>query len=134
MNDNPKIRIIRHTVFFNAPPEDVFDLLMVSELHSEFTGDFAEVDYSEGGTFKAYGGYIQGITKRLIPHTFIEQDWWCADFDEGHFTTVIYELKRTSDGTELWFSQDNVPEKHFENISKGWYEHYWNKMKTYLNE
>ena len=47
-------------------------------------------------------------------------------------TLGIFQLKKVPEGTELTFTQENVPAKSYAAINKGWKEHYWQPMKEYL--
>jgi hypothetical protein len=44
------------------PPKDVFEALMDSMKHAEFTGSKAEIDRVAGGAFSLYDGYLSGST------------------------------------------------------------------------
>ena len=62
------------------------------------------------------------------------QKWRASDWREGHYSTATFELQSTDDGTKLKFTQTDVPEEQYKDISGGWIEHYWDKMKKMLEK
>jgi activator of HSP90 ATPase len=125
-------RIIKQTVTFHATPEEVYDLLMDSKKHSEFTKEQAKMSAKVGGIFSAYNGYITGKNIKLEPGKLIIQSWHAADWAEGHQSTVVYALQKIKTGTKLSFSHTDVPREHFEDIKQGWIDNYWIPMKKYF--
>lgn len=125
---------IMQKVLFPVPPIAVYELLMDSEKHSEFTGAAAAINPRVGGMFTAYDGYISGTNKQLVPGKKIVQEWQAADWPAGATSTATFELKKTKEGTLLLFTQTGVPSRFRQEISDGWYEHYWDKMKAALQQ
>jgi len=121
-------------VAFNATPEQIFELLMNSEKHSQFTDSDCNISPKVGGKFFAYDGYIDGKNLELIPGKKIVQKWRASDWPRGHYSLVTFELKKSPEGTKLIFTQENVPSKFLDDIDKGWFEHYWDKMTKYLEK
>ena len=62
------------------------------------------------------------------------QEWQAADWKDNEHSTAVFELKKTKEGTLLFFTQTGVPERFRQAISDGWYEHYWEKMKAALGQ
>ena len=127
-----KTKPIRQVVFFKASPHEVYEMLMDSKKHSEFTGAKASISLKAGGKFSAYDGYIGGVNVELVQGERIVQKWRGSDWTKNHYSTAIFELEKIDKGTKLIFNQTGVPEEHHEAISKGWVEHYWDKMKKAL--
>ena len=125
-------RSLRHTVRFKASPQEVYDLLMVSERHAAFTHHAAKVSPKVDGLVSAYGGYIEARNVLLDPPRRIVQAWRTVDWPEGWYSTATWELKALPSGTQMTFIQDQVPDDDFEAINEGWVEHYWDKMTAYL--
>ena len=127
---------IKHEVFFNASPKEVFDALMDSEKHSQFTGAPAEIRPEAGGKFSLYGGSLTGTTLELRQHERIVQSWRADDWPEGHFSQVTYILCPLDGGggTHLSLIQTGVPAEHFDEINSGWRDYYWAKMATYFRD
>lgn len=124
---------IRHSVTFAARPQEVYELLMDTQKHSGFTGAPAEVSREVGGLFSAYGGAVGGINLELVPGRRIVQFWNGAEWPEGHYSTVIYELEEMDNGTHLAFMQAGVPQEHYDEINEGWKSNYWEKMQAALD-
>ena len=50
-------------------------------------------------------------------------------------TDVKIELKKKGEKqTELEFTQDNVPDDFYDDISAGWHEFYWEPIKDYIED
>ena len=95
---------IRQVVTFKAGPRSVYEALMDSKKHAKFT----------------------------VRDRKIVQAWRGSDWPEGYFSKAIFTLSKIKSGTRLTFSQTGVPEEQVEAIREGWIEHYWEKMKKFL--
>ncbi len=129
-----KTKTIKQKVTFKASSHEIFEMLMDSEKHSKFTGDSASISRKVGGKLEAYSGYITGKNVDLIPDKKIVQLWRGSDWPEEVFSVAHFELEKTSNGTKLTFLQIGVPENQYKDISEGWVEHYWDKMKKTLEK
>ena len=127
-----KTKTIKQKVEFNAQPHDIYEMLMDSEKHSEFTGAEASISRKVGGKITAYDGYIEGVNLILEADKRIVQSWRASDWPEGHYSKATFELKKTKKGTELAFTQEGVPEEQYKELSEGWHEHYWEKIKRII--
>ncbi len=127
-------KTIQQTVTFHASPHDVYEALMDSEKHSQFTGAKASISREVGGSFTAYDGALSGVILELEPDAKIVQSWRGSDegWVPGHYSTATFSLEAIDGGTRLTFVQTGVPETSFEQISQGWQEYYWAKMKQML--
>jgi ketosteroid isomerase-like protein/uncharacterized protein YndB with AHSA1/START domain len=127
---------IKHEVFFSASPKEVYDALMDSKKHSEFTGAPAEIRSEAGGKFSLYGGSLTGTTLELKQDEQIVQSWRADNWPEGHFSQVTYLLGPLygGRGTHLSLIQTGVPADHFDEINQGWRDYYWTKMATYFRD
>jgi len=128
------MKTIRQKVYFKSNPHEVFELLMDSRKHAKFTSSEAFISRKVGGKISAYGGYIEGENLEIVPDRKIVQKWRGSEWPEGAWSTAIFELKKKGPGTELVFTQRNVPDSHSKMISEGWKEHYWDKMKKFLEK
>jgi activator of HSP90 ATPase len=123
-------RVIRQRIVFSVEPHEVYEALMDSSRHSKFTGEKAAISRDVGGKISAYDGYIDGWNVELAPDKKIVQKWRGSDWPENHYSTAVFELKKTkTGGTVLTFIQTGVPKDQFQAISDGWVENYWDKMK-----
>jgi len=127
-------KTIRQSVAFKASPHDVYEALMDSDKHSQFTGDKADISREVGGRFMAFGGYSEGVNIELVQDKKIVQSWRASDWLEGHYSQVTFSLKKSEDGTQLTFTQTGVPEEQYEDIYQGWWDYYWKPMKKMLEK
>jgi uncharacterized protein YndB with AHSA1/START domain len=74
----PEVDIEQH-VILPVAAERLYQVLMDSALHSEFTGADAHIDPVVGGQYSAYDAYITGINLALIPNQYIKQTWVAHD-------------------------------------------------------
>jgi len=56
-----------------------------------------------GGEFSAFDGWVSGTTVELIPDKKIVQKWRWADWPQGHYSTVTFELQAQGQETRLDF-------------------------------
>jgi len=126
-------KTLHQTVEIRASPHEVYEALMDSKKHSEFTGDEAIIGRNVGDPFSAFSEWATGVNKELIPDKKIVQTWRGEDWPEDHYSVVTYELKPTEVGTLLEFTQTDIPEEFFEEISEGWVDNYWEPLKEYLS-
>ena len=127
-------KTIEQSVTFNASPHDVYEALMDSDKHSQFTGAKASISREVGGAFSAYDGALSGSILELVPDAKIVQSWRgsAEGWEPGHYSTATFSLEAIDGGTQLTFVQTGVPEQSFEQISQGWHTYYWPKMKQML--
>jgi activator of HSP90 ATPase len=125
-----KTRTIRQSVTLRTSPHEVYEALMDSVKHSEFTGDVAEISRDVGGGISAGSGYIEGRNLELVTDRKIVQAWRGSDWPEGHYSRATFSLAAAARGTRLSFRQSGVPEEFYEDISQGWRDYYWTPMKA----
>ena len=125
---------IKQIVTFGTTAEVVYSLLMSSKMHSAFSEAPANISTKIGGRCSCYGGYIDAINIELNPNKKIIQAWRGSDWKAGDWSLVVYSLKNKGKKTELTFEQHGIPDKHVKHIKQGWKDHYWDKMKEYINK
>lgn len=133
MNEKIKTKTIRQTASFDATPHRIYEMLMDSKLHSAFTGDEAKISRKVGGKFTTFSGWSYGKNLELVKDRKIVQSWRGDDWPKGHYSTVTFKLSRQGNGTKLEFIQTDVPESQYRDVSDGWKEYYWEKMKGFLD-
>ena len=127
-----KTKRIKQIVNIKASPIKVYEALMDSKKHAEFTGYPAKISNKVGGEFMASGDYIHGKNLELHPGKKIVQEWRAADWPEGHRSKVIFKLNKTKAGTRLTFIHERLPAEFVDSISDGWRDYYWVPLKQYL--
>jgi len=128
------VKTIKQEIMFDSKPHDIYELLMDSEKHASITGDPASISRDVGGEILAGDGYIDGENLELVTDKKIVQKWRGNDWPEGHYSTATFELVEHEKQTKLVFTQTEVPENQYENISQGWYDYYWEPMKELLEK
>ena len=127
-------RNIRQSVLFKASPHEIYECLMDSKRHAEFTGSSVKLSRKVGGKFSIYDGDIEGVNLELIPDQKIVQSWRYSNWLQGHYSRVTFSFKETARGTRLTFTQTGVPEEFADDISQGWRDYYWQPIKDMLGE
>ena len=127
-------KTIRKSVTFKASPHQVYEALMDSKKHSQFTGGKASISRKVGGKFSVYDGYAEGTNLELLPDEKIVQTWRADDWPAGHYSRVTFAIKGVKDGARLTFTHSGVPEEQFEDVSQGWLDYYWAPMKEMLEK
>ena len=127
-------KTIEQTVTIKASPHDIYEALMDSGKHSQFTGAPANISREIGGSFTAYDGALSGKTIELVPDAKIVQSWRGSDegWPPDHYSEVTFALEEVDGETRLTFVQTGVPEQSYEDISQGWQTYYWPKLKAFL--
>jgi len=124
--------IIHHEVAFDAAPARVYDALMNSAEHAEYTGLPALIGAEEGDTFSLFAGRIVGRHVQLVPGRRIVQAWRGTHWPEGVYSIVRIELSPDSDKTLLVLDHDAVPEERVEVVDAHWKNRYWHALRYYL--
>ncbi len=130
-----RTRTIRQQVTFKgATPHELYEWLMDSKKHSEFTGQKAVISRKVGGKFTAGSGWMEGVNLELVQDKLIVQTWRANDdaWPEGHYSTVRFRFTKTKDGTRLDFLHSGVPATAYADIRDGWREYYWKPLKLAL--
>jgi activator of HSP90 ATPase len=130
-----KTKNIKQVVNIKAGLHEVYEALMDSRKHSQFTGDTAKISRKVDGKFNVWGDYITGVNLGLVQDKKIVQSWHASDWTEGHFSRVTFALaKAKNGGTKLTFTQTGVPAEFYKDIKDGWVEYYWEPLKKMLEK
>jgi activator of HSP90 ATPase len=129
-----KTKTINQTVTFKATPHYIYETLMDSKKHAELVGDEAKINKKVGAKFSIYGGEIEGVNLELVPDRKIVQSWRYSDWPEGHYSKATFVLEEIKGATKLSFTQTEVPEELYEDVSQGWRDYYWSPMKEMLEK
>ncbi|MDD8017378.1 MAG: SRPBCC family protein [Bacteroidota bacterium] len=129
-----KTKTIRQKVSIKSTAHEVYELLMDSKKHAQFSRGAAKVSRKVGGKFSVYDNYATGKNLELVQDKKIVQTWHASDWEEGHYSTVTFLLQETNTGCIITFVQEGVPEDQFSSIKQGWIDFYWNPMKKMLSK
>jgi len=130
-----KTGTIRQSVTFGASPDDVYEAIMDSRKHSQFTGCAAKISPRVGGSFTAMDS-LRGKNVELRPGRKIVQTWQC-DLDgwpKAHFSVLTITLRPVRSGTRLDFKQAHVPADCARKIAASWTKYYWRPLKRMLGK
>lgn len=125
---------IKQGLMIKASTHDIYEALMDSKKHSQFTGDTAKISREVGGTFSAFSDYATGKNLELIPDEKIVQTWRASDWPKDVYSTLTILLKPVAEGTKLMFSQKGVPVDQVADVSDGWKTYYWEPLKKMLEK
>jgi activator of HSP90 ATPase len=128
-----KTKTLHQSVVLKATPHEVYDALMDSEKHTEFTHSRANISQEIGDTFSTFDSYASGTNVELIPDQKIVQKWRADDWPPGHYSTVTFELHAEGQETRLDFTQTDIPEDLYPDLETGWVEYYWDNLKVYFS-
>ena len=123
---------IHQEVTFAAPPAQVYQALINSAQHTQFTGAPAEIGSRVGDTWSAYGGKISGRQIDLVAGVRIVQTWRAGNWPEGAHSIVRFELLPERDGTRVVLDHDALAEDQVPHIEGGWAKMYWQPLHKYL--
>ncbi|MEX2128591.1 MAG: SRPBCC family protein [Xanthobacteraceae bacterium] len=124
---------IHQEITFDAPPERIYEALMDSRQHAEFTANGgAEISRDIGGPFFAHGGHVSGRNIELVPNKRIVQVWHFRDWADGVYSIVRFELVKEGSGTRLILDHTGIPDGHKDHLQTGWNARYWEPLRKYL--
>ena len=92
----------------------------------------SDISREVGGVIDVYSGYITGENLEVVPDARVVQRWRASDWPEGQYSTATFEFEAVEGGTQMTFTQTDVPDEHYDGIAQGWQEHYWTEMETML--
>jgi activator of HSP90 ATPase len=124
---------IRQEVSIGAPPQLVYEALLDSKQHEEFTGNGAcNISREEGGTISCHGGQVIGRNVELLKNRRIVQAWRFKNWEDGVYSIVRFELHENSGGTRLVLDHTGVPAADRDHVDAGWHKMYWEKLRKYF--
>jgi activator of HSP90 ATPase len=126
---------ITQKVIVSATPDEVYNALMDSKKHSEFTGSKAEGKSIVGSEFTAWDGYIHAKILELEKGKRIVQEWVTTEWPEG-FPPSKLELtfKDLGGKTEIIMVHADVPLSQEADLRQGWIDFYWEPLTDYFEK
>lgn len=124
---------IHHEMVLKASPKQVYEALMDSKQHGEFTANgAADISREAGGAFSAHDGQVEGRNVELVPDKRIVQAWRVSDWPEAVYSLVRFEMNPEGGATRLVFDHWGIPDDSREHLEAGWKARYWDPLKKYL--
>jgi len=121
------------TGLIDASPQQIYDAWLNSEKHSAMTGGEAYVTDTEGDSFDAWDGYIDGRNIELIPAKKIVQHWRTSEFDVADEDSLLeIRLEDHEGGTMITIIHSKLP-AHGMKYKQGWIDNYFNPMTVYFS-
>jgi len=113
-----------------APPEEVWKALVDSEYIEKWGGGPAIMDEHIGTKFELWGGDIHGTNVEVIEKKKLVQEWYGGDWAEASRVTFLMKPKERI--TEIELQHDNIPDKEYTSICKGWDDFYLGPISEFL--
>jgi|SRR5271167_682239 len=126
--------VIHQRVRLRTSPQPLFDLYLDSRKHSLSTGAPARVSRKAGGTFKAFGGQLEGRNLLIAPGRQIVQLWRASHWKKEDWSILILTFSRAAGGAQVDLVHVGVPRYDHKGVSKGWPQYYWRRWKSYLEK
>ena len=118
-----------------ASPKIIYNAWLSSEGHSAMTGSPAEVEGKIGGAFKAWDGYIWGVTLAMEEAHRIVQAWRTSEFsDDSPDSQVEIQLEKATDGTKVTLIHTGIPDGQGDGYRQGWEDFYFTPMRAYFSK
>jgi len=118
---------------FQASAKNLYDAWLSSNIHSDFTGENAEIEPRIGGKFNVADGYITGTNLVLQPYGRIVQSWRTTEFpDYAPDSRLEILIEKHNSGAKLTLIHSMIPEGQKSMYQKGWKDHYLKPLKKYF--
>ena len=127
---------VHQEIDFTATPTRVYEVLLDAKQFAAFSKDTAEIQGQPGGSFKVFGGRIEGRNIELIPNQRVVQAWRSAAWPAGDYTIVRFNLVARGSGTRIIFDQAGILQNSAEwkQLDKGWPSNYWEPLRKYFDK
>lgn len=115
--------------------EDVWLCLSDSEECSLWQGDDCEIGDEAGQPVSLFGGWVKGKIRSIDPKRQLSYTWDASDWEEGTPSSVVtYKLQKIDESTtRVSLVHHTFPsEKERDSHDKGWDDHFFGPMKSYL--
>jgi activator of HSP90 ATPase len=123
---------IHQEILLAAAPSRVYRALTDSVEFARFSGAPAAISPLIGGVFSCFGSMVFGRNLEFLPDRRIVQAWRIADWPDGVYSIVRFELEPDQGGTRLTLDQAGVPDAARHHVDPGWHLKYWEPLRKYL--
>ena len=108
--------------YYNKIDANCYRLSIPSTADAPYTGGFGRL-------------LLDNLELELKPGKRIVQAWRSQGWAKGYYSIVTFALSKKSDRrTRLRFTQIGVPASDYAKKNRGWYEHYWEPLKRFLEK
>ncbi len=113
----------------NVSEKMFYKALTNQSMVSQWSGAPAVMSDEVEATFSLWSGSIVGVNLKVAANT-LEQQW--KEKNWTGYSKVLFEWKTGPAGLEVTLIHTDIPESSFQNIKRGWDEHYMNPLITWL--
>lgn len=113
----------------NVSEKMFYKALTNQSMVSQWSGAPAVMSDEVEATFSLWSGSIVGVNLKVAANT-LEQQW--KEKNWTGYSKVLFEWKAGPAGLEVTLIHTDIPESSFQNIKRGWDEHYMNPLITWL--
>lgn len=124
------MKTLEQTYVIKAPIEEVWNALVDSASIDGWGGGPADMSDEVDKEFTLWDGSIFGKNIEVIPGEKLVQEWFAGEWEKP--SIVTFTLESEDDTTVVQLHHDQIPDEEFEDIEKGWHEHYLGPLKEYL--
>lgn len=114
---------------FNTTAEQLYKTLLDPQRVSIWTRGPPDINPVEGGSFRLFGGNIEGKILKLDENKSIQMLWRINDWKEGHFAKITITLKQGDGETRMSFHIDGVPVGDEELVQQNFEDKYIRTIK-----
>lgn len=123
-------KTIQYTInFAGSSPDELFEIFMDSEKHSELISAKAAIGRATGDSFTLFDGAVKGRNLLIAPRRLTVQAWRGSVWDDGDLDSiVIMTFNKLPGGAQIQLVHSVLPEQ----FQERWHELYWEPLRRYL--
>jgi activator of HSP90 ATPase len=128
--------MVHQEIDLPAAPARIYEILLDAKQFAAFSKDTAEIQPQVGGSFKLFGGRIEGRNVELVPNQRVVQAWRSAAWPAGDYTIVRFVLVARGSGTHIIFDQAGILKDsgEWKQLDMGWPSNYWEPLRKHLGQ
>ncbi|OGH10947.1 MAG: hypothetical protein A3B38_04285 [Candidatus Levybacteria bacterium RIFCSPLOWO2_01_FULL_36_13] len=127
------MKSLKQTYIINAPVKEVWKALTDPKYIEGWGAGKCVMDEKEGTNFSLWGESIWGRNTKVVSGKLLIQDWYSDETPKWKSPSIVtFELVEENGNTKLDLTQENIPEKDFQNIFDGWKDYYVGPLKAFV--
>jgi activator of HSP90 ATPase len=115
-----------------AEAQDIFACLTNPVTIELWSGYPAKMETEPGTEFEIWDGDITGRIISIIPDKEIVQQWYFDTQEEASIVTM--KLHPDKDQVSVELRHTNIPDEVYEEFVTGWDEHFFDSIKSFLED